>query len=118
MPCDSVRCERSVNVRQGVAPLAGCPPCQGSLLYLEPFELTFNIHFQGGEHGPVLVSQVLESAGVTVTATPRPAWVSAPLLTSHGPPLGLRTSGYLAENSSKSDRRSQMRRPVRAALEE
>lgn len=25
---------------------------------------------------------------------------------------------YLAENSSKSDRRSQMRRPVRAALEE
>lgn len=28
---------------------------------LEPFELTFHIYFQGGEHGLVLVGQVLES---------------------------------------------------------
>lgn len=96
-------------------------------LHLEPFELAFNVYFQGGEHRLVLVGQVLESAQGTVIVTPsRSTLVLRALPTSHRPfwqPLPIlsrdcRWLKYLEENSSKSDRRSQMRRPVRAALEE
>ncbi|KAK2104876.1 hypothetical protein P7K49_018732 [Saguinus oedipus] len=73
--------------------------------YLEPFELAFNVYFQGGEHRLVLLGQAL--------------------LTSHSPfrqpgpsSQDHRRLRYLEENSSKSDRRSQTRRPVRAALDE
>lgn len=52
-----------------------CPTPQ---LYLEPFELTFNVYFQSGEHGLVLMGQVLESAEVTVTGTPRSCWIPSP----------------------------------------
>lgn len=38
-------------------------------VYLEPLELTFHIYFQSGEHGLVLVGQVLESAQATLTVT-------------------------------------------------
>lgn len=111
-------------------PYNGCAPCvfkgrrlvakphaaRPPQLYLEPSELTFNVYFQSGEHGLVLMGQVLESAEVTVTGTPRFCWIPEPLLTSAS--LGLWAGRYLAENSSKSDSRSQMRRPVRAALDE
>lgn len=61
------------------------------LLYLEPFELPFDVHFQAGEHGLVLARQVLESAGTTVAATPRPAWCPRPQLQPQSP-LGLRVA--------------------------
>lgn len=44
--------------------LAQCWP-----VYLELFELTFHIYFQGGEHGLVLEGQVLESVQATLTVT-------------------------------------------------
>lgn len=40
-------------------------------VYLEPFELTFHIYVQGGEHGLVLAGQVLESVQATLTVTLR-----------------------------------------------
>lgn len=43
------------------------PSVWPSVVYLEPFELTFHIYFQGGEHGLVLVGQVLESVQATLT---------------------------------------------------
>lgn len=55
------------------APPRSAPPPHASPVpgpvYLEPFELTFHIYFQGGEHGLVLVGQVLESVQVTLTVT-------------------------------------------------
>lgn len=45
------------------------PTCFPKVLYLEPFELTFHIYFQCGEHGLVLVGQVLESVQATLTVT-------------------------------------------------
>lgn len=93
MPHDSVLCERSVDVRQGVTHQSGLPGPQVPLLYLEPFELTFDVHFQGREHGLVLVGQVLESAGVTVTATPLLTWASAPSSLATVPPWAADSSG-------------------------
>lgn len=81
-------------------------------LHLELLELTFDVCLQRGEHGLVLAGQVPEPAEATVTATPAPAGAPGPS------PSGLRRCRYRAENSSKSDRRSQTRRPARAALDE
>lgn len=111
-------CHGSVRGCGGTLSRAGPARRRGAQLYLEPFELTFNVHFQTGEHGLVLACQVLESAETTATATPS-AQSPAPASLAQLPPAqGQGWVRYREENSSKSDRRSQMRRPVRAALDE
>lgn len=57
-------------------------------LYLEPFELAFDVHLQSGKHGLVLTGQALEPAEVTVTGTPRPSRVPKPLLPAGPTPQG------------------------------
>lgn len=102
-----VHSEGAAGVGASQGPVATMPP------HLEPSQLAFHIYFQGWEHGLVLGCQVLEPAG----GKPRqPPWATPGAMTLQDP--GTAQLGYLLENSSKSARRSQMRRPVRAALEE